>query len=203
MLAQFLATLGVAPGECPNTARLPTANARRGAKELEVRRRFWMATTGLGRKRALGLVQRLWALPAMLDGDARFAGFCASQARAVMRRFEASNARFAREYGIGDGALFQEPVADCVPARAAWADFAPRERARVCRYVRGRTGVDLAAPGDAVGGIAQALAVKARLDVLRFRLRAGHPARWWRVRGLGDQRVRREWLRKGLLGRWR
>ena len=110
--------------------------------------------------------RRLDALPALLDGDVPFAGFDGAAARAVMRRFEASNARFARDYGIGDGVLFDEPAPDWPAVRAAWAAFPDRHRRLVCRYVRDRTGVDLGKPATAslgAAGIAAGVEVRMRV----------------------------------------
>ena len=210
LLRHFLGVLGVGSDEFADefadTVRLPRGNTRRGAMELEVRRRFWAATAALGRRRSTQLSHRLAALPALLDSDVPFAGFDGLAARAVMRRFEASNARFARDYRIGDGVLFDEPIPDRPAVRAAWADFSERQRRLVCRYVRVRTGVDLAAPAPAprgAAGIATGVEVRMRLAARRLALAAGHLWRWWRLRGVGEQRARSSLLDMALRGRWR
>ena len=209
LLRHFLGTLGVAPEEFPATAALPRANPRRGAMQLEVQRRFLAAAAHLGRPRSLALSRRLDALPALLDGDAPFAGLGGVGARAVMRGFEEPNAQFARDYGIGDGVLFAEPVPDGPVVRAAWASFPARQRRLVRRYVRERTGVDLTAapPSEAAVGrrveAAAAAEVRLRMAVRALGLAAGQPLRWWRLRGLGDRGWRRVLLRRARRGVWR
>ena len=106
------------------------------------------------RKRSM-LEPLLRSIPPLLAGDMPFAGLSPAQVQEVTDRFAASNARFAREYGIDEGGvLFRDTGADALvrPARATWEeDFSEEERVRVRRAVRSVVGVHLP-PGAADAG---------------------------------------------------
>ncbi len=147
LLAHFLGVLGVSDVDPRLLARLPRANVRPGAKELEARRLAAAAMRGLDAAERRRRLYGLSMMSALFDDDTPFAGLGADRARAVMARYEAANARFAREYGIdADGVLFRDPVFDgCGGAMACWDDFGEGERRRVRRYVLDAAGVDIAA----------------------------------------------------------
>ena len=141
----FLGVLGVDAGAAFGLAR---ANARLGAKAVEVRRRV----AGLADAPAVRAARKLLWLPALIDDDAPFAGFDRDRIERIQGGFASANGRFARDYGIEpDGVLFRD-AAD-VPDRrrnvARWAAFDAAERRRVRRYVLDRIGVDLDAAPDA------------------------------------------------------
>ena len=152
LLAHFLTLLGVGDLSAA-AAALPRMNTRVGAKQMEALR---LASKLLSdqmiddpaKSRLLAPVRD--GLPALLEGDAPFAGLSADQVTALNGHFAESNARFAREYGIdAGGVLFRESPAETPvrPSRAAWENFSAIERARVRRFVRDTVGVELP-PGD-------------------------------------------------------
>ena len=148
LLAHFLGVLG-ARDLAGAAAALPRRNERLGAKHLEVLRLTAVALDHqvIDYPVTVQLLRPvLFDLPALLDGDAPFAGLNPAQIEALTARFAASNARFAREHGIdAGGVLFREQPADTSarPRRAEWRDFAAEERRRVRRFVRAAAGVDL------------------------------------------------------------
>ena len=150
LLAHFLGLLG-ARDLAGAAAALPRRNERLGAKHLEVLRLTAVALDNqvIDYPVTVRLLRPvLFDLPALLDGDAPFAGLSPAQIEALTERFAASNARFAREHGIdAGGVLFREPPAEAParPRRAEWRDFGAQERRRVRRFVRAAAGVDLPA----------------------------------------------------------
>ncbi len=154
LIAHFLSLLG-ADDVAPAAAALRPANTRLGAKHVEVLRLTRLALDGraLDERTRFALERVRQRTPALLDGDRRFAGLSLSQVRTVTEHFAASNARFAREYGIDPGGvLFREAVLDTTarPCRAEWHDFSPAERRRVREMVLEEVGMDLA-PGCGSG----------------------------------------------------
>ena len=144
----FLGVLGVLGVDAAAAAGAARANARLGAKELEVRRR----AARLAGDHAARTARKLLWLPALLDDDAPFAGFDGDRIEGIEGRFADANGRFARAYGIGpDGVLFRDPVE--VPGRrrnvACWEALDAAERRRVRRYVLDRIGVDVGVAADA------------------------------------------------------
>ena len=196
--------IGVAaPGAEAVTAAYaePHRNVRRGVRELEVRRLVCAALGELdaaGRVRAMG---RLPWLPALVAGDAPFAGLTAAQAAALMHRFGPANARVAREYGIDrGGVLFRDCATDRCggPVRARWMDIAECERRLIRRYVRSRVGVDIDAGGSRSGG--ERIAVGARILGHCLRRIARLPGEWRRLAEARDPRLVAGWAREFLLG---
>lgn len=186
LLVHFLGLLG-ADELAPETEALPRMNERIGAKHAEVLR---LTRLALGPALSYGAVWRRLepvrvGVPALLDGDAPFAGLNAQQVRAVTERFAASNARFARAYGVdAAGVLFREPAPNGGAARsnvATWDDLGAAERRRVREFVREAVGVDL--PPGAGGRTASSGGAAPG-----SRQPAVGPARWifsrlpWRVR---------------------
>ena len=160
LLAHFLGLLG-AHDIAPAAAALPRMNERLGAKHVEVLRltRLALDDRSLDRKTASKRLAPVRAgVPALLDGDAPFTGLSPGKVRAVTEHFAASNARFAREYGIdAGGVLFREPEADtgARPNLVEWRDFGAAERRRVRDFVQEAVGVELP-PVAAVAGTARA-----------------------------------------------
>ena len=197
LLAHFLSLLG-ADGLAAEASALPSINQRFGAKHVEVLRLTRLALDD----RALdpkAIRERLKpvgvGVPVFLEGDARFAGLSPAQVGLVMEHFAASNARFARAYGVdAGGVLFREPAADSAgrPNVVKWADFGAAERRRVREFVRETAGVELP-PGAAERRIRPRLPWRVRLllEATRFiRTPSGLPGflrwlRWdlkWRLR---------------------
>ena len=86
----------------------------------------------------------------MLRHDAPFAPMTAEEIGEVTERFAASNARFAREYGIDDdGVLFREATLDRHrrPNVVSWNDLGPGERRRARLLALAMLGVDIAPGG--------------------------------------------------------
>ena len=136
-------------------------NARIGAKHVEVLRLAGAALAGLPpdrRARSRKLDSLRSTVPPLLAADCPFAGLTSAQVASVGERFDASNARFAREYGIDpDGVLFRQPADGLVrPAIADRTNFSDVERARLCRLI------------DAVLGEEVAEVVAASLDARRW-----------------------------------
>ena len=127
------------------------ANVRPGAKTLAVARMAGMALKAAGRNprqmRQFSVHRRL---AAVLRDDAPFAPMTAEEIGEVTERFAASNARFAREYGIDDdGVLFREATLDRHrrPNVASWTDLGPGERRRARLLALAMLGVDIAPGG--------------------------------------------------------
>ena len=144
LTAHFLGLLGAA--ELAHAAPRGHANARRGAKEIEVRR---LTAVALARHRPGAprkpIMRRLDGVAELLTPDAPFAGLSRAEARSLMDWCEADNAAFAREYGIdANGVLFRDPPIDGLlrPNIADWHDLSPTERNAVRAHVRLKAGVD-------------------------------------------------------------
>ena len=157
LAAHFLGLIG-APGLTSEAVGTPRRNRRIGAKLLEVLR---LASAALDerlidipRKRSM-LRPLLRRIPPLLAGDLPFAGLSPAQVREVTARFAASNARFAREYGIDEGGvLFRDAGEDALtrPTRVTWDEsFSEEERGRVRRAVQSAVGVRLPAGAAAPG----------------------------------------------------
>ena len=155
LLSHFLNLLGA--GELTGeAARLPRMNRRVGARQLEALRLTSAALSNRmvdnpAKMRILAPLRE--RLPALLPGDAPFAGLSPAQVAALTERYAESNACFAREYGIDTrGVLFREAgeTAAGRPNCATWHDFSNVEREGVRRLCREAAGVDL--PGDAGPG---------------------------------------------------
>ena len=149
LLRHFLGLLGA--GDLAARAADVPANARTGAKEIEVRRLTALAVRRAGHDpwRVVGVLP---GLSALLVPDAPFAGLSADRARGLMDRFAAVNAAFARDYGIGaHGVLFRDPPVDGLarPNTARWCDLSAVERDAVREYVMRTVGVD---PTPQTGG---------------------------------------------------
>ena len=177
-------------------------NMRRGARELEVRRRVGATLSEQSVANRIHALRRLPWLPALLADDTPFAGLTAAQATALTDRFKPANARVAREYGIDPGGvLFRDNLTACCGAsvQARWADIPECERRLVRRYIRDRVGVDIdsAVPGSA----GDRLAVRARIAGHCVRRFAQLPGQWRRFTELRDPRLVAGWLREFLLGR--
>ena len=157
LLTHFLGVLGA--GELAAAAAgLPRRKERPGAKCLEVLRRAGITLA----HRMVDLRTRthlLWRLrrdvPAMLAGDAPFAGLSHTHIDAVTEKFAESNARFARRCGIdADGNLFRETGPDALvrPNRGAWTDLSVSEAVQVLELVRDAAGVDIASVSSSASG---------------------------------------------------
>ena len=127
------------------------ANVRPGAKALAVAQMAGMALKAAGRNpREVRLFSYGRRLAAVFRHDAPFALMTAEEIGEVTERFAASNARFAREYGIDDdGVLFREATLDRHrrPNVASWNDLGPGERRRARLLALATLGVDIA-PGN-------------------------------------------------------
>ncbi len=151
LIEHFLTFVGIDTTVVKEHLTGPKANQRLGAKVLEVHRcvlaRLDVQRSPLARKRPNArLLLRQLGLPALLDGDAPFAGFSQTEIQQMENRFASANAAFARESGIStDGTLFHNTPASGTrrPNVARWEDFSNEEKHRVHRYVLARTGVDL------------------------------------------------------------
>ena len=142
--SHFLRQLG--EGDPPPLDQWSRVNVRYGAKHLEVRRMVGMALQAAGRDptEVTGLLSN--GVAAVFRCDEPFAALSAEEARAVTELFAASNARFARDYGIdADGVLFREPVPDRRrrPNLASWTDFSAGERRRSRLLALDALGVDI------------------------------------------------------------
>ena len=147
--SHFLRQLG--ERDPPTYARRPHANVRPGAKALAVAQMAGMALKAAGREpqrvKQFSVNRRL---AAVLRHDAPFAPMTAEEIGEVTERFAASNARFAREYGIDDdGVLFREATLDRHrrPNVASWNDLGSGERRRARLLALATLGVDIA-PGN-------------------------------------------------------
>ena len=202
LVAHFLGLLGA--GDLAGRVRDVRANPRIGARELEVRRLTTVALRRAGVREPWLALERLHRLPELLAGDPPFRGLSASRAADLMARFAASNAAFARDYGISAaGVLFADPAVDGFARAnvAQWGDLGAGEQRAVRDYVQETAGVD-PAPRPRRGGpaMAGARAAGRRSWLGRIRRRAsigslGWHAAWfldWRtVRRLGRALVRR------------
>ena len=111
-----------------------------------------------------------------------------------MARYDSSNARVAREYGVDpDGVLFRDtaPARDAAPAPARWADLPEYERRLVRRHVRDRAGVDIDPGAPESSG--DRLAVRARVAGGCLRRITRLPGQW-RLSDLRDLRLVAGWL---------
>ena len=192
--AHFLGLLGVTGGARQAESR---ANERIGAKALEVKRLLGagLAAGGIPFERRARVLESLVRLPELLAPDAPFAPLNASEAMALTKRFEASNALFANVYGLDDRRLSRAPTDGRQrPNRAAWTDLRPGERSRVRDYVQAETGVDLeVCAGARRGGPRIRWVSRARRRAARARSSAGSAC----VRGvLHLVRASRNGLRK-------
>ena len=129
-------------------------NPRIGAKHVEVLRLAGAALAALGADRparARLLEPLRLGVPALLAADLPFAGLTPAEVDAVSQHFAASNARFARDYGIDpDGVLFRHPADGLLrPALADGADFSEVERARLRGLIDRALGKDIAEIVDA------------------------------------------------------
>lgn len=142
LLPHFLDQLGA--GDL-NTSELKRHNERPGAKALEVIRRIAVARESRAKIRYAMRKELFGVMSELLRSDAPFAGLAADEAQILMARFEASNAAFARDYGIdSDGILFRDTPID-QRARsnvATWQDLDSIERDAVRSYARRSLGVD-------------------------------------------------------------
>ena len=144
LLANFLARIG-APIHLLDGVPARRANARRGAKEIEVLRVLWNRMP----KSAPSYRSTVPGLRAAIGDDAPFAGFAGfavDEIRAIETRFAESNRRFAVTYGIDPAAaLFRH--ADHGPGPrpnvSHWERFDAAERRRVRDHVRRELGFDL------------------------------------------------------------
>ena len=144
LVAHFLGILDI--GDL-DTGTWPRVNPRRGAKEVEVRRLTALALVRAGttRRRRRERIGRLNGLAKRLGRDNPFAGFGEAEAGDLMRRFEAQNAAFARQYGIDPtGEMFRDHVVDALkrPNIAQWHDLDESEQRSVREYVLQEAGVD-------------------------------------------------------------
>lgn len=144
LVAHFLGILDI--GDL-DTGTWPRVNPRRGAKQVEVRRPAALALVRAGttRRRRRELIGRLNGLAERLGQDDPFAGFGEAEAGDLMRRFEAENAAFARQYGIDPaGEMFRDHVVDALKRLniAQWHDLDESEQRSVREYVLQETGVD-------------------------------------------------------------
>ena len=136
------------------------SNVRRGAKTLAVQRMTGLAIQASGR-----IVKRRSRLKpdqiaAVLESDAPFAGLTPEEVVEVTDLFEASNARFARDYGIdAGGVLFRDPIPAYPqrPHQASWTDLSDRERWRARRLVLDVLGLDIAPREPAGAGYHRAI----------------------------------------------
>ena len=141
LLAHFLARIG-APIHLLDGKPARRANARRGAREIEVLRVLGNRMP----KSAPAYRSTVPGLRAAIGDDAPFAGFAVDEIRAIEMRFAESNRRFAVTYGIDPAAaLFRH--ADHGPAPrpniAHWERFDAADRRRVRDHVRRELGFDL------------------------------------------------------------
>lgn len=147
LLSRVLEFMGVHDDAIVAAAqRLPRLKARAGAKAVEVERLLSIAlhSHGLTQQQRLQALHRLGPLSKALCDDLPFAGLTRDQIDAIAKRFAASNARFARSYGVA-GALFQDAPIDRFsrPSRAAWRDLSAAERRKVNDLARRKIGVTL------------------------------------------------------------
>ena len=155
LVVHFLGQLGAADLA---RAKVPHANVRPGAKEVEVRRLTAEALSRRGFNRRESVMKRLTSLPQLLQPDAPFAGLGRAQAQRLMELFDASNVAFAREYGIDcGGQLFRDPTVDsCArPNVAQWHDLDLDQQRAVRDYVLCTAGVDPTPRRDGRGWIPQ------------------------------------------------
>ena len=161
LVAHFLAQIGASAGLTAGV-RAPSANRRRGAKEIEVRRQLCFRLPGLSQ---LGLPKPLLPnLAEQIGPDAPFAGFSRAEIQALETRFSGANERLALDYGIDrDGTLFRDAGHGTGPRPnvAHWEAFDAEQRRRIRRYVLERLGIDLD------GGARNAL-VRRRLQARRL-----------------------------------
>ena len=213
--AHFLGVLGcVDAGVLAAAARMRSENLRPGAKEVEVHRLVAAALRECDpAERRAAARQLRGALAGEIDDDLPFAGLSRDRVLEIERRFAASNARFARDYGIDAGGLTLRPPSEVECARSARSAragppaFTPAEKRRIARFVLAATGVAL--PADGCRWPApQFLRVRAPArSRSRFRSLMLVALRLCRGRrdlgGAGDGAVAREWLRWELEWLWR
>ena len=184
LLAHFLDQLGVGDLDISHFKR---RNVRRGAKALEVHR---LATARLrwhgGKVHAKQVHAIRRHIPQLIRADAPFTGLSTDDAHALMARFDAGNAAFARDYGVDPaGVLFCDPIIDdrVRPSIASWHDLDDDEQAAVREFLRRKVGVDPSPHGAWRRARRRA---EPRDSTLR-RIRFGSPL--WRARCLIDPRL--------------
>ena len=187
LCAHFLELLGVS-GAARAARGLFRANSRPGAVELEVLR---LVNARLGGRRPGGepVHHRLALLPALLEGDAPYAGLTPGQIGRIDARFGPANARFARAYGIdAGGVLFRDPPdpAERRPHSVRWRELPAGQRRLVSHYVRSRVGVDLEPAGAPHG---TAWRVRARIARYAAARGAGLAVRGRRIAGYRNGRT--------------
>ena len=186
LLAHFLVEILGVQARAPGASSVAWANARPGAKELEVRR---LVCESVGTP--LPAAGKLVWLPALLDGDSPFAGFAPDEIDNIAARFADANARFARAYGVdAQGVLFRDDDASHGrrPSNVArWEDIGAPARRRVRRYVFDATGVDL---DLAAGARAGRSVVAAHLAWRGPRTAAPRADAWLRTAGFRIRRAR-------------
>ena len=123
------------------------ANARPGAKSVEVRR---LVVAGLTARRPApapyALFKRLTGLERLLRDDRPFSALSARQARDLMDRCSRSNADLARACGIDSGGLLFRDMREgraTGPTAIRWQAFQTDERRAVRAFVREAVDVDL------------------------------------------------------------
>ena len=154
----FLRQLG--ERDPPQLPRWPPLRVRVGAKLLEVNRMAGMALQAAGRNPREVKILRSCNMAPVIRRDEPFAALSAEEVGAVTELFAASNARFARDYGIdADGVLFREPGPDRHrrPNQASWTDLSAGERRNARRLVLDRFGIDIAPQEPAATGLRQGI----------------------------------------------
>ena len=154
----FLRQLGERdPPQLPRWSRM---NVRTGAKLLEVNRMAGMALQAAGRAPRKANKFASAKMAAGWRRDEPFAALSADEVGAITELFAASNARFARDYGIdANGVLFREPGPDRHrrPNQASWTDLSAGERRNARRLVLDRFGIDIAPQEPAATGLRQGI----------------------------------------------
>ena len=209
LLNHFLALLGV--GDL-DAGAFKTRQTRPGAKEIEVARLTTAALLrrgGDGHRRARpGMWRKLRPhIRPLVAPDAPFAGFSADEANIIMTRFEAENARFARDYRIDpDGILFRDPVIDDGARQnvASWHGLDDTERAAVRACVRRIVGVDPEPPTGRCRLSSSPRNPPPRLGSARWHvgmLRKPQLLRYWSIRSaLAIPEILRGFLRRAVPG---
>ena len=154
----FLRQLG--ERDPPQLPRWPPLGVRVGAKLLEVNRMAGMALQAAGRNPREVKILRSCNMAPVIRRDEPFAALSAEEVGAVTELFAASNARFARDYGIdADGVLFREPGPDRHrrPNQASWTDLSAGERRRARLLALDRLGIDIAPQEPAATGLRQGI----------------------------------------------
>ena len=197
LLVHFLEVLGVHDGL--NVAELARANARHGAKALEARRVVRQRVGSRYLSDGVLLSRRIAWLPSLFVDDAPFAGFGLEEIRRIDALFGATNARFARDYGIDRaGVLFRDPV-DQRRRRnvACWQTLPREERLLARRYVLDRTGIDL---DPDLRGANTRWRVRMRMVARSSRRAAALPGQWRQFVGYPNVLMAAYWLRRRMLG---